>query len=269
MFFHQGSTWTSFRKNNGKFEDVDDENSKRGLLNYLVRKSELAGHQLSFEEAKADPEMISPNEFAFYFGSFLEAAEQAWDQVRHAMLQMENEQKGNDGSKLLGGNEYMDSKANRRGKQSRYSIAELKFKLKQYFEQNGRLPTQAEVCADEDLPSYATLIKHLGPRSSWDEIVRKKDSDDVPADTDISNNRLCAGCEEDEKSIVIDTSSIKKELSDDSDEQINTSLEQEGPSGEEDLKVETVKKENDGIIKIEMKISVPDREKPIFITLGI
>lgn len=68
-------------RNNGKIFSVTAyEKTEYEMMAFLVEKTKEAGHQLTFAEAAADPEMIQPNEFprCTYFHSFDEAAEAAW-----------------------------------------------------------------------------------------------------------------------------------------------------------------------------------------------
>lgn len=52
------------------------------LFEKLLRKTEEAGHQLTSSEFKQDPTMPHPNEYAFHYGSFENAAREAYSKVR-------------------------------------------------------------------------------------------------------------------------------------------------------------------------------------------
>lgn len=52
------------------------------MFGKLVVKTEVLGHQASFDEIKQDRDMPSPNGYAYYYGSFTAAAQRAWDIVR-------------------------------------------------------------------------------------------------------------------------------------------------------------------------------------------
>lgn len=69
-----------FSKNNGELFGVTDP--KKDLLDLLVKKTMQCGHMITFDEASADPDMVKPNSYAFYFGSYSVAAEKAWKIVK-------------------------------------------------------------------------------------------------------------------------------------------------------------------------------------------
>lgn len=54
------------------------ENPREELMEMLVNKTRAVGHIVSFKEASEDPDLVDPNNFAFYYGSFSEAAAIAW-----------------------------------------------------------------------------------------------------------------------------------------------------------------------------------------------
>ena len=66
-------------KNNGGA--IQTENPQKDLMELLIKKTKELGHIVSFSEAKADPEMVQPNTYAYYFDSFGKAAKRAWDRV--------------------------------------------------------------------------------------------------------------------------------------------------------------------------------------------
>ena len=57
------------------------ENPREELMEMLVNKTRAVGHMVSFKEASEDPDLVDPNNFAFYYGSFSEAAAIAWRKV--------------------------------------------------------------------------------------------------------------------------------------------------------------------------------------------
>lgn len=59
------------------------ENPKEQLMQMLIKKTLVVNHALSFKEASEDPKMVSPNSYAFYYGSFREAAMIAWKKVQN------------------------------------------------------------------------------------------------------------------------------------------------------------------------------------------
>ena len=71
-----------FKKNNGEYVEYDDMAPKKKLMEVLVERTKVAGHQLSYAEAAEDPEMIQPNTYAFHYGgSFSKVAERAWSMI--------------------------------------------------------------------------------------------------------------------------------------------------------------------------------------------
>ena len=71
-----------FKKNNGEYVEYDDMAPEKKLMEVLVERTKVAGHQLSYAEAEKDPEMIQPNTYAFHYGgSFSKVAERAWSMI--------------------------------------------------------------------------------------------------------------------------------------------------------------------------------------------
>lgn len=77
---------TRLSKNKGGFLYL--ESPREQLMKMLVEKTLAAGHTLSFKEVSEDPDMVTPNTYAFYFGSFSEAAETAWKKARAPQRQV-------------------------------------------------------------------------------------------------------------------------------------------------------------------------------------
>lgn len=63
--------------NGGGLISVDKET----LFELLLKKTQELGRELSFEEARNDPDLPNPNEYAYYFGSFSEVAKKAFLRV--------------------------------------------------------------------------------------------------------------------------------------------------------------------------------------------
>lgn len=51
------------------------------LFAILLKKTEELGHQVTSSEFKQDPAMPHPNEYAFHYGSFENAAKQAYQKA--------------------------------------------------------------------------------------------------------------------------------------------------------------------------------------------
>lgn len=281
----------SFKKNNGESIEVGDYSTK-GLMNYLIEKTKLAGHQLSFTEAKEDPDMIQPNDFAWYFGSFNEAARKAWDAVMAEQVRMTDdslETKKNRRKNNLKG-VYTMSNKKRGGKSPMYSSEELQVKLKAFYEKFGKLPSPMDAGRyDSGLPSYTTLVKYLGPRSEWDKIVSGGGAiEEVVSPGEISgevhdevreNDLLAKVNEEDltevetDKDMAEGTSvsggaTVEKGTACASGEKwgIDTSCKNENI---EKPVIKTEQREDTGTVTIDLKITLPDREKPICLTLSV
>lgn len=52
--------------------------TKKKLFEMLVKKTKELGRQVSFSEMKEDPAMPDPNLYSYYYGSFSEAAREAY-----------------------------------------------------------------------------------------------------------------------------------------------------------------------------------------------
>lgn len=70
--------------NNGGLFSVG-EDAKTAIYELLKEKTRKLGHKMSFKEAISDPEMVHPNQYAYFFGSFDKAAEMAWGEVQDAI----------------------------------------------------------------------------------------------------------------------------------------------------------------------------------------
>ena len=121
------------------------------MLNKLIEKSYAAEHLLTFEEASEDPRMIPPNSYAFYYGSYREAAQIAWQKAKARLFQQSIHKK--------------------EGKMPHYTFENIKESIRKYYQQNGRLPDQRETGGIPELPSWSTLLKYLGPKSNWDRLI--------------------------------------------------------------------------------------------------
>ena len=139
-------------------------NPKNDSMELLIKKTLAVGHPLTFDEVRQDAKMIQPNFYAFYYGSFHEAAQIAWKKARTMLtgeIQLKKEEK-----------EYMAP---------RYTLEEIKKRLASYYKKYGTMPSQTAVTYNAELPSWSTLIKFLGPRSGWEEqILPSTDKDCSP-----------------------------------------------------------------------------------------
>ena len=158
------------------------------LMDRLIEKTKSAKHCLSFDEASKDPEMYQPNSYAYYFGSFTEAARTAWNMVKSG--QSVTRKKPIQPTTLTA----LTDTAKKRGRKPRHTFEEIAALLLEFYQQNGRLPTQTEVACEPDWPCWPTMVKHLGPRSGWEErlsllskkvplVVTKTEEDGVKVET--------------------------------------------------------------------------------------
>lgn len=193
--------------NNGEVYPIDGDTGKT-LFKLLLDKTKLLGHKMSFNEALNDPEMIAPNQYAFYFESFEMAAQTAWEEIE---AQMDNhvddedaafinydksraeevkreKQKERERSLALARQsrqEHLEAKSkskattarkNGRSPSSR-SKATAKDALEQFYQRYGRLPTTAECDnVEKNLPSYQVLRRYFGTKEDWLQMVRGQGS---------------------------------------------------------------------------------------------
>ena len=179
----------------------------------------------------------------------------------------------------------MGKTCNQRGK--RYTTDDIKRLLVEFYDYNGRLPTVSDTAdCDSKLPGWVTLKKHLGPRSGWlaivaeEKVVTHETEDVVNTDSAVFPTDD-ANLQSDESTSTEPKMSTDKvtlscnnaeEVSEDCDrapvDNINNDEEEVSCRGK-DVQVETLRQKQDNLVAIEMKITLPDREKPILITLTV
>ena len=59
------------------------ESQRDKIFQKLLEKTQALGRQVTFPEMEEDVGVLVANEYAFYYGSFSDAAKEAWDIVRH------------------------------------------------------------------------------------------------------------------------------------------------------------------------------------------
>ena len=276
-----------FDKNNG--DRLSTDNPKKDLMALLVERTEKLGHMLSFAEATEDPEMVQPNNYAFYFGSFGEAAKIAW---RKAKLP----NKSSDGlteygrkvveslrkTRQLTGKPYRREvnwmselqKREYKGKNARYNVETVKESLVDFYNRTGRLPNQSDTRKyDSGLPSWGTMIKFLGPKKSWIAVVGGTDTKTVSQEneaitevvtTEIPTTPNVATGRTDTEEATTSTPQEETVVVD--PPETSFAVPQQSNDG---VKVETAHQEQDNLVTIEVKITLPDREKPVLITLTV
>ena len=144
---------------------------------------------------------------------------------------------------------------NRRTK--RYSVFEVKELLMDFYKQKGRLPTQKEVVSRQyNLPNINTIYKYFGPKKDWEAILL---NGVIPQDP-----------HEDQELAPTPDEPITKESEDVVEEQDYVPTPPEEPTEETpDVVVETTSEKQETIVTIEIKITLPDREKPVLISLTV
>lgn len=294
-----------FNMNNGN--KFGTESPEEDLMKLLVEKTISVGHMLSFNEASEDPEMVRPNSYAFYFGSFSEAARTAWFRAKSMMgdsLSRLTEQ-GYKLAKNLGKSHCATKNRTRKevdlvsgtqngehkGKGSRYTIKEVQEALIAFYGRTGKLPTQNDITYDSGLPSWGTLIKFLGPKTNWIDIIKAENADCVDKDQNlppVANENVSEKSKPDDTSIgTTNTTAQNKpapnmptgdsfeEASEGHGRNINVNkntpakITEEPSQKNDDIKVETLRKEQDNLVTIDVKITLPNREKPVSITLTV
>ena len=282
-----------FDKNNG--DKLSTNSPEKDLMDLLVDRTISAGHMLSFKEASEDPEMVKPNSYAFYFGSFSDAARTAWYKAKANLTKLSVISSRSLEEFTHKGGETMSEiqQKKHKGKGSRYTIEEVKKVLVNFYERTGRLPTQDDAREyDSGLPSWNTLIKFLGPKTGWADIVGTRNIDQAteakslnPTDENVAKEDRSAanvGPETSntmamEKPKVGDASLVEDDFEEASEGYgRNTNSEKpllkkaKKPQPREDsIKVETLHEEQNNLVTVDIKITLPGKKKPVFITLTV
>lgn len=306
-----------FSKNNG--EKFMTANPQEDLMNLLIDKTISAGHILSFKEASEDPEMVKPNDYAAYFGSFDRAAQLAWNKVsppitssdgltdygRELARKLKNapnrekiityERKVRTSKRKAHfhererGNQM--SKNRHKDRKPKYTAEQIKEQLIEFYKKTNRLPTQddAKAC-NNNLPSWGTLIKYLGPKDVWMDIVHDGAVSLSTPEGPIAEKNVVVGPVNNEypqeaanEEIAIEQDIARQDASIDNDGTPNSttdngiSSQNDEPSfnndesslQDDEPKIETTHQEQNDLVTVEMKITLPNREKPVFITLTV
>lgn len=179
----------TFKRNDGETFTVVGA-TKDELMELLVRKTRKEGHKLSFNDVAVDPEMISPNDFAPYWGSFDRAAEIAWGECE-AEFETENSKQPEqiESTKQPDQSADPEKPVHRR----RVGYRSALNAMKEFYRKNGRFPSLAE-CKDEnnDLPSYGTFYRYFGSRKTWDRLKDKWEIEEMT-----ESNEVCLSEQED------------------------------------------------------------------------
>lgn len=188
--------------NNGEVYPIDGDTIKI-LFKFLLDKTKLLGHKMSFNEALSDPEMIAPNQYAFYFESFEMAAQMVWEEIeaqadnrtddedaafvnydkdRAGEIKREKQREKEQSLALARQNrqDYLETESELKAKMARkggrlpsHSKAAAKDALEQFYQQYGRMPTTSECnSVEKNLPSYQVLHRYFGTKEDWLQMVR-------------------------------------------------------------------------------------------------
>ena len=264
-----------FDKNNG--EKFSTENPERDLMDLLIEKTKILGHMLTFTEASEDPEMVQPNNYAFYFGSFGEAAKIAWRRAKPPDSSPDGLTEY--GSKVvealrktrqLTGKPYRREvnwmsefkERKRRVKGVRWTMQEARDALSEFYKQFDRLPSQEDVKHSDILPSWGVLAKYLGPKSEWQAII---DGENVATTTEAKDPLpVC-----DALSVDVDDADIQEDETPSPGLEAPPNITEEPPQQDDCVEVETSQKGQGDLVTIELKITLPGREKPVLVTLTV
>lgn len=271
--------------NNGKqaFFEVPEE----GLMQLLTKKTATMGRLLTREEVKSDPEMAPPNTFAFYFGSFGEAANKAWRMVRtHQMPLGNGEQFGRrsiaQGTmprpvtrkpfRLPAPKEKasapvpaeLDAPVNsqRINQQETSQQDKIITQLTEYYLKHHKLPSKNDRDCDPNLPSYTTIHRCIGPKRDWLIVIRRK----IASDPKLSE-RFTASTDAKKTSTDVTTGVARSERTSGAG-LVPQSKPSEAAGQDKDVHVETSYQVDDDNYIVKMKIVLPGREKPILVTVS-
>lgn len=270
-----------FSQNNG--DKFSTEDPKKDLMDLLVEKTISAGHMLSFKEVSEDPEMVCPNNYAFYFGSFSEAANITWRRAKSSSGSSGSLFEQNHGLTKGLMQAYQTAKPHRKevswmselqekehkGKSSRYTAEEVKKALVDFYNRTGKLPNQNDTRRyDSGLPSWGTLIRFLGPKSGWNTIISGTDIASVP-----QKNASIVESMSTAPNILAEETTTEEAAINNPQEETTATESPEAASvasqSDDTIKVETAHQEQDNLAAIEVKITLPNREKSIVITLTV
>ena len=137
--------------------DMYNDN-KTELFSRLVAKTRTLGRQATFSEVNEDEDMPMANDYAYYYGSFTQAAKEAWHQVETGNIS------SNEISKTA--KEEVKKMAKRASKEKIIKT------LRDFSEKNLRLPTNLEIETLRDLnpeacPGPMAVRKYLGKKGTW------------------------------------------------------------------------------------------------------
>lgn len=191
------------------------EDAKTAIYNLLTEKTKNLDHKMSFKEACDDPEMVHPNQYAYFFGSFDKAAEMAWREAQSSteddddivikvssakLEEMRARQKARKGQEkekpqrkptnylswAQRSSPWENRKKVREQKKPpsnpdpsrvKYDRNEVIKNLSEFYYKYGGLPTVAECnLGMHNLPSDTMMRQLFGTRDHWLEIIKENNS---------------------------------------------------------------------------------------------
>ena len=256
--------WLSF--NSGE-KYLSSNNPSKDLMDLLVDKTRTAGHRLTFKEANSDPKMFRLYHYATYFVTFESAAEMAWQKVQSECSQspdapttttfmpqpvVRKELFSNPKSNFSTPNEtdVKEGGTTKMPRRKKYDNSEVKAMLLNFYSAHGRFPRMSEATESNSLPSWSVLTSALGPRVSWDRLVEQPHTVEQSHATE-------------PESVAVEPAIEPEPIQD------------EGPAAEEHIRIEDVEidtsccERQDDSVTIDLKITIPGREKPICISLTV
>ena len=235
-----------FFTTNGGVEQFHCESPTKDLMRVLVEKTEAAGRILTSEEFAKYPELPKPNHFAYYFGSFSEAAKQAYAKTEH----------------------YKNAKMREKLEPKKaYQEAEVRQILVDFYKKRRYLPSVSQLDKGRfgEMPPLAVVQQFFGKtRRDWmNEIIKDFRTEETPPEPRIEETLPTE--ETPPEPHTEETLSVEEETP--AEEPIIE--EEETPA--EDLNIEEIqvkKHESDsGEVTIEVTINLPSLKKPIKILI--
>lgn len=233
------------------------EDPKKDLMDKLVTYTLKAEHQLSFDEASKIPEMYKPNYYAFYYGSFQEAARIAWKKAREInvpnttspVLQEETfNPKATQNTEPELESSIPSPKRRKAGRKQHFTAETIIASIIEFYKANGRLPSQYDMMVDPEMPSWPTILKYIGPKSEWENHFELPPLEATPP---------------------------AKESPSLLNQQV-LSMEGSAPPAEkpsdppaEKVKIEASHRKEVDVYVIKLKITLPNRKNPVLVTLTI
>ena len=157
--------------NDGSSKICEDIRSDMDKL--LEEKAKKLGHVPTFAEVEEDPKMPPPNSYAYYHGSFREAAQTAWQRMQRKKRESERAAQAQPPqteqiirTQLQPKKEV---KIKKRWGRSRISDEKVKTMVVDFYEKHGRLPKVSDARGNPELPCWPVIVRTLGPKESWIE----------------------------------------------------------------------------------------------------